>query len=96
MTLFVFKSTTYIDFRPSSKGEEMPRNTHQITIGEVQQVGETLGPDWNKIDLDQFRRGLEVEIEHDARGLDTNDVYPLRAELPGRISRKSPTTNRWC
>jgi hypothetical protein len=31
-----------------------------------------LGLDWVKIDLEQFRRGLEVELEHGARDPETD------------------------
>jgi len=35
-------------------------------------VGTTLGIDWGRVDLQQFRRGLEVEMEHGARDPLTN------------------------
>lgn len=44
----------------------------QITPGEAQQVGTRLGIDWAKVDPEQFRRGLEVELEHGARDPETN------------------------
>jgi hypothetical protein len=31
-----------------------------------------LGLDWTKIDLEQFRRGLEIELEHGAIDPETN------------------------
>lgn len=31
---------------------------------EAKQIGETLGIDWTKWDIEQFRMGLEVELEH--------------------------------
>jgi hypothetical protein len=31
-----------------------------------------LGIDWVKVDPEQFRRGLEVELEHGARDPETN------------------------
>ena len=36
----------------------------QVDAGEARRVGEQLGIDWTKVDFDQFRRGLEVELEH--------------------------------
>ena len=39
---------------------------------EARQVGASLGIDWEKVDLEQFRRGLEVELEHGARDPETN------------------------
>lgn len=57
----------------------------QISAQEAQQVGATLGIDWNKVDLGQFRRGLEVELEHGAHDPETNvtndDIY-----LTGKIA----------
>jgi hypothetical protein len=44
-----------------------------------------LGIDWAQIDLEQFRRGLEVELEHGARDPETNVTHddPL---LTGKIA----------
>ena len=44
----------------------------RITSEEAKQIGIALRIDWAKIDLEQFRRGLEVELEHGARDPDTN------------------------
>lgn len=44
----------------------------QITTNEARQAGTTLGLDWSQVDLEQFRRGLEVELEHGAHDADTN------------------------
>ena len=38
----------------------------QISADTATQVGAKLGIDWTKVDRDQFRRGLEVELEHGA------------------------------
>lgn len=35
-------------------------------------VGRRLGMDFNKIDIDQFSKGLAVELEHGARDPETN------------------------
>lgn len=35
-----------------------------FTAEEAKQIGESLGIDWNKFDIDQYRRGLDVELEH--------------------------------
>jgi hypothetical protein len=44
----------------------------QFSIQEAREVGMQLGLDWTKIDLEQFRRGLEVELEHGTMNPDTN------------------------
>ena len=43
-----------------------------IPSDEARRVGAQLGIDWEKVDLEQFRRGLEVELEHGARDPETN------------------------
>ncbi|HEY3311351.1 MAG TPA: DUF5661 family protein [Anaerolineales bacterium] len=40
------------------------KNKRVFSVVEARKVGEQLGLDWTKIDLEQFRRGLEVELEH--------------------------------
>lgn len=57
----------------------------RITTEEAQQVGATLGIDLNKVDVEQFRRGLEVELEHGARDPDTNVTNDDLA-LTGKIA----------
>ena len=44
----------------------------RISAEEAKLVGSKLGLDWKVIDLEQFRRGLEVELEHGARDPQTN------------------------
>lgn len=44
----------------------------KVAADEAQRVGALLGIDWKKVDLEQFRRGLEVELEHGARDPETN------------------------
>lgn len=36
----------------------------KFTKEDAKRVGDKLGVDWNKIDLEQFRIGLGVELEH--------------------------------
>ena len=35
-----------------------------FTAGKAKQIGETLGIDWSKFDVEQYRMGLDVELEH--------------------------------
>jgi hypothetical protein len=44
----------------------------RITEAEAKKIGEQLGITWDKFDVDQFRRGMEVELEHGARDPATN------------------------
>ena len=34
---------------------------------QAMQIGDALGIDWNKCEIDQFQMGLEVELEHGVR-----------------------------
>ena len=43
-----------------------------FTTEEAKEIGEKLGIDWNKFDVDQFRSGMDVELEHGLRDPDTN------------------------
>ena len=36
----------------------------QFTAEEARQVGEELGIDWSQYDVEQFRMGMDVELEH--------------------------------
>ena len=57
----------------------------EFTPQEAQKIGEKIGIDFSKIDLEQFRMGLSVELEHGASDPETNitngDVY-----LTGKIA----------
>ena len=35
-----------------------------FTAEEAKQIGEQLGIDWTKFDVEQFRMGMDVELEH--------------------------------
>lgn len=55
-----------------------------ISSEEAKKVGEELGVDWGKYDLEQFRRGLEVELEHgtvDPATNITNDDLPMTGKI---------------
>jgi hypothetical protein len=43
-----------------------------ISADEAKRVGDALRIPWEKVSLDQFRRGLEVELEHGAHDPETN------------------------
>lgn len=60
-------------------------NQRRISAEEAKRVGATLALDWKKVDLGQFRRGLEVELEHGARDRETNVTNDDLA-LTGKIA----------
>ncbi|MFC1870599.1 DUF5661 family protein [Chloroflexota bacterium] len=44
----------------------------QFAAEEAKQIGEKLGIDWSKFDVEQYRMGLDVELEHGKVDPDTN------------------------
>lgn len=47
-------------------------NKRQFSTEEARSIGTQLDIDWSQIDLEQFRRGLTVELEHGAMDPETN------------------------
>ncbi len=43
-----------------------------FTAEEAKAVGEKLGIDWSKFDVEQFRMGMDVELEHGKADAETN------------------------
>ena len=43
-----------------------------FTAEKVKEIGEKLGIDWSKFDIEQFRMGMDVELEHGLRDAHTN------------------------
>ena len=43
-----------------------------ITTEQAKQIGDQIGVDWNKIDVEQFRKGITVEFEHGTIDPNTN------------------------
>ncbi len=43
-----------------------------FTSKEAKSVGDMLGIKWDEFDVEQFRMGMDVELEHGARDLNTN------------------------
>ena len=52
---------------------------------EAREIGNRLGLDWSIVDLDEFQRGLEVELEHGSRDPETN-VTNDDLSLTGKIA----------
>ena len=44
----------------------------RFDLEEARVLGTSVGIDWSEIDPEQFRRGMEVELEHGARDSETN------------------------
>ncbi|NCO23236.1 hypothetical protein COW09_00845 [bacterium (Candidatus Moisslbacteria) CG12_big_fil_rev_8_21_14_0_65_36_11] len=47
-------------------------NKKSFSTGEAKRVGEALGIDWSKFDVEQFRMGMDVELEHGLVNPQTN------------------------
>ena len=60
-------------------------NKRHFSLEEARSIGTQLKIDWSQIDLEQFRRGLEVELEHGAIDQETN-VTGDNAVLTGKIA----------
>ena len=56
-----------------------------IEADEAHRIGSELGVDWAEIDIQQFRRGLEVELEHGLRDPQTN-VTDDDMSLTGKVA----------
>lgn len=39
----------------------------QFELDEAKEIGDGIGIDWSKCDVEQFREGLEIELEHGVR-----------------------------
>jgi hypothetical protein len=57
----------------------------EFTIEEAKQVGAGIGIDFNKFDLEQFKMGLAVELEHGADDPETN-VTNSDLKITGKIA----------
>jgi hypothetical protein len=48
------------------------KDSKRFTLEEAKKIGEMLGVDWSKFGIEQFRMGLDVELEHGISDLQTN------------------------
>lgn len=55
-----------------------------FTLSEAKDIGTAIGVDWDKVDAEEFRAGLAVELEHGSRDPQTNvidDDYHLAGKI---------------
>src|SRR5947209_7004325 len=57
----------------------------RTTIEEARRVGDTIGVNWNRFAIEQFRAGMDVEFEHGAHDPQT-DVTHDDPILTGKIA----------
>jgi hypothetical protein len=57
----------------------------KFTIEEAKKIGESLGIDWSRFNVEQFRMGMDVELEHGSIDFKTNvtDSDPV---ITGKIA----------
>ena len=60
----------------------MPNRT---STEEARRVGDSIGVDWSKFDLEQFRAGMDVELEHGSHDPQT-DVTGDDPIVTGKIA----------
>ncbi|ANC71191.1 MULTISPECIES: DUF5661 family protein [Bacteria] len=56
-----------------------------ISPEEARRIGDQIGVDWDKFDLEEFRRGLDVEFEHGSHDPQT-DVTHDDPVMTGKIA----------
>lgn len=59
--------------------------SRQFSADEADRIGSALGVSWDEVELEEFRRGLEVELEHGTRFAETN-VTNDDLSLTGKIA----------
>ncbi len=47
----------------------------RTTVEEARRVGDAIGVDWSHFDLEQFRRGMDVEFEHGSHDPQTDVTH---------------------
>jgi hypothetical protein len=57
----------------------------QFNFNEAKQIGDALGIRWSKFDVEQFRMGLNIELEHGRRDPST-DVTHDEPIVTGKIA----------
>jgi hypothetical protein len=68
----------------TEEAEEMTVTPH-TTTDEARRVGDEIGVDWGRFDLEQFRYGMDVEFEHGSHDPQT-DVTGDDPILTGKIA----------
>ena len=57
----------------------------RTTIEEARRIGDAIGVDWSRFDLEQFRSGMDVEFEHGSHDPQT-DVTHDDPIITGKIA----------
>jgi hypothetical protein len=70
--LIVKSSAAAISLRQSIREASDMTETRRTTTDEARRVGDEIGVDWARFDLEQFRAGMDVELEHGSHDPQTN------------------------
>jgi hypothetical protein len=64
-------------YRPcgSATKEETVSEKRRTTTDEARRVGDSIGVDWDRFDLEQFRAGMDVEFEHGSHDPQTDVTH---------------------
>ena len=57
----------------------------EFSADEARTIGNSIGINWSKVDLEQFRMGLAVELEHGLQDVETN-VTNDDLQMTGKIA----------
>jgi len=49
--------------------------SRRTTSAEARRVGDEIGVDWDRFDLEQFRQGMDVEFEHGSHDSQTDVTH---------------------
>ena len=60
-------------------------NYKEFSEAEAKKIGDNIGINWSKVDLNEFRMGLTVELEHGSHDPETN-VIDDNEDLAGKIA----------
>lgn len=58
----------------------------KFTTDEAKQIGDQIGIDWGTVHIEEFRRGLEVELEHGSAWGDETNVTKDDPIITGKIA----------
>lgn len=61
------------------------KEKRRTSVEEAKRVGDLIGVDWNAYDVEQFRSGMDVELEHGAHDPQT-DVTHDDPVITGKIA----------
>ncbi|MFH2104948.1 MAG: DUF5661 family protein [Parcubacteria group bacterium] len=50
----------------------MTHSEKKFTAEQAKEIGEQIGIKWDKFDVEQFRRGMDVELEHGTEDANTD------------------------